>query len=345
MVSKKQIFRHARSSVALALSLLTSAPAFAADTKCGCVGELTPLPLEAKTSQDLAFKGLVERHYLIVNLLTSGRAAQQRNDEATALKQWESLAAVRDLPDDIQREVQIALAQLKPGAQNLPTTSARVDNALAVDTPVAHAKPKLHGKTTATVEGRVMGGGARGPGYTVVWLKPLDRPMPPLRPVNRTLHQRNKSFSPHVVAVPVGGRIAFVNDDDIHHNVFSAAEPNDFDSGLYGKGGSFGQVFNKPGPVEILCNIHANMGGYVYVVDSPYYAVANSSGRFQIQNVPTGRYRLEAWHEASTKTAVQTVTVEADNAAPVLVTVAGDKAPRGPTPDKYGHPRQEHIGY
>ena len=72
---------------------------------------------------------------------------------------------------------------------------------------------------------------------------------------------------------------------------FSLSRPNDFDSGLYKAGQSFTKTFGKPGPVQILCNIHASMLGYVVVVDTPWYGQADSSGAFTIRGVPPGRLR------------------------------------------------------
>src|SRR5262245_30256934 len=43
---------------------------------------------------------------------------------------------------------------------------------------------------------------------------------------------RAKSFSPHVVAVPVGGAVDFPNDDPIFHNAFSVSGDNHFDLDL-----------------------------------------------------------------------------------------------------------------
>ena len=49
--------------------------------------------------------------------------------------------------------------------------------------------------------------------------------------------------------------------------------------------------------IELLCNIHATMLGYLVVVDTPYYAVTDGSGAFQIRNVPPGNYEATVWHE------------------------------------------------
>ena len=37
--------------------------------------------------------------------------------------------------------------------------------------------------------------------------------------------------------------------------------------------------------------------GFIAVFESPYYAVTDDSGAFQIDSVPPGKYHLLAWHE------------------------------------------------
>ena len=196
------------------------------------------------------------------------------------------------------------------------------------------------------VSGTVSGGGPLGAGGTVLWMKRLDAPTPRPAPArNKVIRQLNKTFIPRVLAVPVGSKVDFRNEDEIFHNVFSLSRPNDFDTGLYRQGASYSQVFRKAGAVQILCNIHATMIAHVFVVDTPYYTQADAAGLFTIKNVPPGEYEMETWHEASAKPWKQTVTVGPDGVRGLAVKVAGDKT--GPTqvPDKSGKPRQTHLGY
>src|SRR5206468_5001540 len=137
-----------------------------------------------------------------------------------------------------------------------------------------------------SVSGTVSGGGQIGPGGTVLWLKRLDGPMPHIvPPTNQVVTQREKTFLPHVLAVPMGTTVQFRNDDRIYHNVFSIAKPNDFDAGIRAQGATYTRTFGHPGAVQILCNIHSTMNAYVYVVDSPYFVKAQASGSFTIRGV------------------------------------------------------------
>jgi plastocyanin len=176
----------------------------------------------------------------------------------------------------------------------------------------------------------------------VISLKRLDGPMPQLKPARKVVLQKDKSFVPRVLAVAAGSSVVFRNADDINHNVFSLA-PH-FDTGLYGKGGEKSETFDKAGVVQLLCNIHSSMLGYVVVVDTPYYAQADGSGAFSIKGVAPGEYEVTAWHENATKPTVQKLSVSREGAR-FTITVAGDKQPPSYPPDKYGKPRQQQLGY
>jgi hypothetical protein len=96
--------------------------------------------------------------------------------------------------------------------------------------------------------------------------------------------------------------------------------------------------------VQLLCNIHSSMMGYVYVVDSPWFAQADGSGRFTIHGVPAGEYLAQVWHENATKTSEVKVHI-GEASAPLSLAVDGDKGPPAFVPDKSGKPRQPQLGY
>jgi hypothetical protein len=55
--------------------------------------------------------------------------------------------------------------------------------------------------------------------------------------------------------------------------------------------------FTRAGVVQVFCHLHADMSGFVLVLDNPFFVVPDSAGRFALENVPPGEYRLIAWHE------------------------------------------------
>ena len=68
-----------------------------------------PLPISVKSPADLAFKAEAERQYLIVNLMAGGRIAYESGDYARAVRDWESLLKIPNLPPgDLPRRVAAA---------------------------------------------------------------------------------------------------------------------------------------------------------------------------------------------------------------------------------------------
>jgi hypothetical protein len=65
------------------------------------LGTEMPLPLSVRSAQDLQFKGVAERQYLIFNLLAAGKVAYDSGDYATAAAKWDSLLAVQGLDPTI----------------------------------------------------------------------------------------------------------------------------------------------------------------------------------------------------------------------------------------------------
>jgi plastocyanin len=153
-----------------------------------------------------------------------------------------------------------------------------------------------------------------------------------------------KTFVPRILPVTVGTKVEFRNQDEIFHNVFSHSKPNDFDAGLFKGGQAYSKVFTKPGPAQILCNIHASMLAYVVVLDTPYYGQSDESGEFTIRGVPPGQYQLFTWHERSTEATKTAITIGGDARRLTLNVNTSKGAPRV-VPDKYGKPRQVQLGY
>jgi len=111
------------------------------------------------------------------------------------------------------------------------------------------------------------------------------------------INQRGAMFSPHVLPVMVGTIIEWPNQDEIFHNVFSISEPNPFDLGLYKKPEVKRVPFTKPGRVDVFCSIHKNMNCIILVLENPWFSGTDDRGRYAINNLPAGTYKLKAWHE------------------------------------------------
>jgi plastocyanin len=131
----------------------------------------------------------------------------------------------------------------------------------------------------------------------VLWLEPVDRPVPPMPARHVEMQQRDKLFQPHVVAISLGSSVDLPNFDLIFHNAFSNFNGQPFDVGLYPPRTSKSVTFRHAGIVRVFCNIHATMSAIIAVLNTPWYAVTQESGRYAIAGVPPGEYQLHLFHE------------------------------------------------
>lgn len=134
------------------------------------------------------------------------------------------------------------------------------------------------------------------------------------------MSQKNLVFKPRLLPVLKGTTVDFTNDDTTIHNVFAppgSAKP--FNLGTYGVGVTKTVTFDALGEVPLLCNVHAEMAGFIIVLQNPFYALTDKAGNFEIKGVPPGAYKLKVWHE-KLKEASENVTVEAGKSASVEFT-------------------------
>lgn len=171
------------------------------------------------------------------------------------------------------------------GAASLAARGAALLCALSVMAPPAAA---------AAVEVHVSNDG-RALGNAAVYAVPLDASaLPP--PKDAVIDQVNRQFVPFLTVVQTGTAIHFPNHDNIRHQVYSFSPPKTFLLKLYSGTPAQPVIFDKPGAVSLGCYIHDQMLAYVYVVDTPYFAVSGRDGRAVIENLPAGRYTVKVWH-------------------------------------------------
>ncbi len=125
---------------------------------------------------------------------------------------------------------------------------------------------------------------------------------------DQEIDQKGKLFIPYVLPLVKGAKVTFRNDDPLAHNVFGVGA-DEFNLGTFNKGAARDHTFTKTGDTTLLCNVHPEMEGHVLVLDNPFFAQPDASGKFQISGVPAGEYVLKAWYGGKVKK--QTVKVPA----------------------------------
>jgi plastocyanin len=135
---------------------------------------------------------------------------------------------------------------------------------------------------------------------------------PPAKPVE--MDQKKMQFIPHVMAVVEGTTVSFLNSDPVAHNVFSPE--GKYNLGTWPQGQTRDHKFDKPGVYTQLCRVHPEMEGYIVVLDTPYFAVTDATGAYEIKGVAPGKYKVTAWSE-KLKPWTQEITVEGGKTASV----------------------------
>ncbi len=149
-----------------------------------------------------------------------------------------------------------------------------------------------------TIEGRVGNCPAGRPdrlGY-VVWVDDIAGEFPAPKE-HAILNQKSMIFIPHILPILVGTTVDFLNSDSILHDVFSISPAKQFNLGLYPRGRVPTMLFDKPGIVALLCNVHPEMSAYIIVLKTPYFSVPGPEGHFIIRNVPSGSRLVRCWSE------------------------------------------------
>jgi plastocyanin len=134
----------------------------------------------------------------------------------------------------------------------------------------------------------------------------MNAPAPAEQPV--VLDQVGCRYVPHVVALMKGGTVEFRNSDGTMHNIHTMPTENPgVDVSQGAKGAPEQRRFDKPEVMmPVRCNNHPWMNAFINVSATPFFAVTDATGRFDISGLPPGTYTLAAVHE---KLGEQTLTV------------------------------------
>jgi plastocyanin len=157
----------------------------------------------------------------------------------------------------------------------------------------------MTGTAATAASSRVMVRGADGrPVAEAVVFVDVPGVAPPSPRGPYVMEQRDISFEPHLVIVPVGASVTFPNRDKVRHHVYSFSQPKRFNLKLYGREEARSVLFDRPGVVALGCNIHDQMAAFVVVTSTPFAARTDGSGVAMLPNIPAGRATMRVWFPA-----------------------------------------------
>jgi len=114
--------------------------------------------------------------------------------------------------------------------------------------------------------------------------------------VTPSIDQAHMQFNPRVMVVAAGDSVRFTNLDTLYHNVFSVSTACHFDVGRMRPGSADTVRFDRPGVINLHCELHPEMIGYVVVLPNRVFTRPDSLGTFVLPKLPRGHYTLHAWH-------------------------------------------------
>ena len=159
-----------------------------------------------------------------------------------------------------------------------------------------------------SITGTVDVTGVSTPAGSVIY---IDQISGAYAPQAARMDQQKMEFVPHVLPIVIGTTVTFQNSDPVSHVVYSP----DFEKLVYPPqppGETRQHAFEKcakfPCGYTVLCPTHPEMEAFIVVLQNPFYAVSDKTGRYAIANVPEGSYRIGVWHP-SLKGRTEPVTV------------------------------------
>jgi len=180
-----------------------------------------------------------------------------------------------------------------------PVTSVSADVTIVghVALPHRHSAPVLNQRYEIVAHGGIL---ATNPPLAIVYLTgPFPRPD---HPAVAHMAQRDLEFQPALLAIQTGTRVEFPNEDDTYHNIFSYSSAKRFDLGRYRSDERPipSVLFDVPGLITLHCDIHEHMRALILVLDTPYFVLTDTEGRFRLDHLPAGPHVLKAWLDSKT---------------------------------------------
>jgi len=140
-----------------------------------------------------------------------------------------------------------------------------------------------------------------------------------------TIDQKGCWFRPRVLGIQTSQVLKVTNSDPVTHNIHPLAKVNrEWNHSQGPDDPPITRRFVRPEVmIRVKCNIHGWMRAWVGVLDHPYFAVTGDDGKFEIGNIPPGKYTIAAWQE-DMGTQEQAVTIAPSGRMEVEFTFKGE---------------------
>jgi plastocyanin len=124
------------------------------------------------------------------------------------------------------------------------------------------------------------------------------------------LDQKGCQYHPHVLGVMAGQTVQIKNDDPTTHNIHPTPKDNrEWNESQPPSSPALEKNFAREEiMLPVKCNQHPWMKMYINVVKSPFFAVTDKDGKYEIKGLPPGDYTIAFVHEKLGEQ-VQKVTV------------------------------------
>ena len=108
------------------------------------------------------------------------------------------------------------------------------------------------------------------------------------------INQEGCRYHPHVVGVMVNQPVKILNSDQTTHNIHpTPANNREWNESQAPGAAPLDKNFAREEiMLPVKCNQHPWMKMYINVVKSPFYAVTDKSGKYEIKGLPPGTYTL-----------------------------------------------------
>lgn len=193
----------------------------------------------------------------------------------------------------------------------------------------AAAEPggRVVGKVTVTEADGKPAAGAEVVVYVVGYTEPPGT-------AKTTMEQKGRHFVPDLLAITKDETVSFPNRDAFFHNVFSQSTSRPFDLGSFKKDETKEKQFPSLGVIDVYCNIHPEMAATILVVPNQRHVRAGADGKFAIDGVRPGTWKVFAYTRRAVvpASASVTVTVGADSAVELVLKRGAEVA----HPNKFG---------